>query len=425
MKALLETIEAEFWSKLKKVQETLVSREVSFSDITSKIHVAIGMRRTGKTYVLFQKIIELQAEGVEQKAILYINFEDDRLLPISKEGLAEIVDAHYARFPELHDQKLYFFFDEIQNVDEWAQVVRRLFDTKDCMLFLSGSSAKLLSKEIATSLRGRTIATEVFPFSFKEYLVAKQIKLESCSRSKKDTDILKKELHHYLLNGGFPEIVLIKELDQQKTLQDYLELVLLRDIVERYNVKNISLMRYLIKAILKGTASLFSVNKLFNDIKSQGLVLSKNTLYDYVAYIEDAYLAFFTPVYSESLRKQQNNLRKQYAIDSGLVSACVFSFSENTGRLFENMCYLDIRRQGLVPNYYLTKERYEVDFITQKNDKRKLYQVCWDIENKTTLDREVRALSFAEKELGSSGELVTPDSYIEQLIETGSIFERG
>lgn len=395
-----------------------VSRHVQFPELPNKIKVAIGMRRTGKTSFLFQTIRQLlQDKKIPWTRFLYLNFEDDRLSPCSQQQFRELLEGFYKIYPENHDEVCYFFLDEVQNIEDWALVIRRFFDTKKIQIYLTGSSAKLLSKEIATSLRGRSIPIEIWPYSFQEYLSAQNINLEPGLRGQKTQDILLKHLKLYIAHGGFPETIGTQLIDQRQLLQDYTELVIMRDIVERHSVTNISLLKYLIKTLLKNTAGGFSVHKFANDIKSQGLSGSKNTIYDYLSYIEDAYLAFLLPLYSESMRKMMSNPRKIYAVDSGLVNAFSFGLNQNSGHLFENLIFLDLKRAGHKIHYYLTKERYEIDFLTEDRfGEKHFYQVVWDTSDKKTLEREMRAIKSAENELKIQGKLVTPENYINGVL---------
>lgn len=388
-------------------------REAKFSDIPNKIKVAIGMRRSGKTYFLMQQIRALQQNGLPLSQIFFMSFEDDRLLPMSQDSLRSFIDEFYSLYPENHGKPCYFFLDEIQNVADWPILVRRVFDSKRVELYLTGSSAKLLSKEIATSLRGRSVATEIWPFSFDEYLFAKKVEPVGKIVGKAVRDRLMQHLIEYLMHGGFPEAIHLELPDRNGLLQDYVNVVIFRDIIERYGITNITLIKYMIKTLLKNVGTSFAVNKFYNDLKSQGFSVSKTTIHDYLGYIEDAYLAFTVPLYSESIRKVHSNPRKIYAVDSGLVNAYTLSLSKNYGHLFENLVYLDLRRKGHEIYYYLTNERYEIDFMTKdKSGNLHLYQVVWDDSNPETMERETRALRIAEKELGIKGEIITPAKYI-------------
>lgn len=414
-----DTLKMELEQKLTATQG-YVTRDFAFPEMINNILVAIGMRRTGKTTVLLQTIRKLmQTENIPLEQILYVNFEDDRLLPCSQKKLSQLLDGFYQKYPENHHRTCYFFLDEIQNTEDWALVMRRFFDTKKIKIYLSGSSAKLLSKEIATSLRGRSFASEVWPYSFREYLT-----LPSIQASLKTANIFSGSQawydHHfhylkeYFYQGGFPELPSVPVINRVPLLQSYIELVLMRDIVERYKITNIPLIKYMIHFLLKNNGCSFSVTKFANDLKSQGFSVSRATLYDYLSYIEDAYLAFPVQLYSESLRKTNSNPRKIYAIDSGLVNAITFSINDNYGHLFENLIFLDLKRKRHQIFYYLTKERYEVDFFTKDPfGKLKLYQVVWDMSNSETYARETRALEAAKAELGVEGEIITPENYYE------------
>lgn len=392
-------------------------REIQFPKIQNKIKVAIGMRRVGKTFFLYQEIKRLtEDEKIPWERFLNLNFEDDRLLPCSQEKLRDLLEGFYKLYPENHNHTCYLFLDEIQHVENWSLVIRRFFDSKKVQIYLSGSSAKLLSKEIATELRGRSISIEIWPYGFDEYLLATNMTFKSDLLGQQNRDILHQTLRHYLYHGGFPEIISMSENESRQILQDYVELVIMRDVIERYNIKNIALIKYMIKTLLKNASCSFSINKLYNDIKSQGMSGARGVLYDYLGYLEDAYLVFPVSLFSESLRQEQTNPRKIYAIDPGLIKAYTFSLNNNYGHLFENLIFLDLKRTNHKIYYYLTKEKYEIDFFVEAQDgSRKIYQVVWDITDPKTIEREQRALEAAKKELKVEGELITPDTYIEKI----------
>lgn len=416
MHHLLSTLIEEFQEKMATFKMG-IAREVHFPEIPDKIMVAVGMRRTGKTYFLFQQIHELLKE-IPITRILYLNFEDDRLYPTSQQQLRGLLDDFYTLHPENHGQLCYLFLDEIQNVDEWHRVIRRYFDSKKVKIYLTGSSAKLLSKEIATSLRGRSLATEIWPFSFKEFLQTHHMTFpDNSAFGKQKLDKLKEQLNVYLNQGGFPETTSLNPENRRRVLQEYVSVVIFRDIIERHEITNISLIRYMIKALLKNVGCSFSVYKFFNDLKSQAFSVGKTTVHDYLSYVEDAYLAFSIPLYAESLRKTQVNPRKIYAIDTGLVNAYTTGISKNIGHHFENLIYLDLRRAGHEVHYYLTQTRREVDFLSRdRQGEWHLYQVSWDINDPKTLARESLALQEAETELGIKGEIVTADTYLTSFL---------
>ncbi len=305
-------------------------------------------------------------------------------------------------------------------MENWPTVIRRLFDSKPVEIFLTGSSAKLLSKEIATSLRGRSIATEVWPFSFKEYLSAHKVESFDLPLAKKNSDTLFKYFKDYLEIGGFPEMIhsSISSDQRRQVLQEYVDVVIFRDIIERYSITNITLIKYLIKTLINNVSTLFSVNKFYNDLKSQGYHISKNTIHEYMTYIEDAFLIFNVPLYSESLRKTQISSKKIYAVDPALYAAYAMrirnqELSSNAGHIFENFIYLTLRRAKQEIYYYVTQSGLEIDFLTiSPNRTLSLYQIMWNSEDPKTLQREQRALAEAKEELGVEGQLVTPESFL-------------
>ena len=412
MQDLLETLLEEAFDVVK-LARTSIPRQLQFPESEQMIKVAIGMRRSGKSYFLYQTINQLLDKGVDSQQILLINFEDDRLLPMNAKEMGALLDTFYSLYPENHTRSCYLFLDEVQNVPDWHQVVRRYFDTKNVQLYLTGSSAKLLSKEIATSLRGRSLSVEVWPYHFNEYLTAHNLALPAKPFGQKSFDTMRKQLLNYFSIGGFPAVQHMAPHEWRETLQTYVDTVILRDIVERYNVSNIALLKYLINTLLTNAATSFSVNKFYNDIKSQGYKVGKDTIHNYMDYIEDAYLAFSVPLYSESEREKQNKPKKIYAVDSGLINANSLKLNDIYGKLLENQIYLDLRRQGKSIYFYNTSDGYEIDFVTiDALGGREIIQVVWDISDPKTLERGRRALSQAEQELGCAGRIITLRDYL-------------
>ena len=414
--SLLQILLGEFHDKLKRLED-LVIRDIQFPEAPNKIKVAIGMRRAGKTYFIYQNILQLLKDKVPLTQIFYLNFEDDRLLPLDINKLARLIEAFYSLYPENHEKKCYLYLDEIQNVEGWPLVIRRFHDSKNVEIFLTGSSAKLLSKEIATSLRGRSLATEIWPFSFHEFIRAQNIKIDTSLFDKKTKDHLAKLFHQYLSEGGFPEVTNYAADVRQQTLQEYLDIVLYRDVIERHQVKNPSLIKYLMLSLIHNVSNPFTINKFYNEIKGRGYKTGKDNLYEYMEYIEDAYLSFSITIHDKSIRKAQANPKKIYAIDPGMVRAITLDYEGDLGKLFENVIYLDLRRMGCQVNYYLTADRYEIDFVVKSpQGHKKCFQVVWNTENKKTHAREQRALEAGTRELGIKGEIITLESYLREGI---------
>ena len=412
MQTIVQTLQEEFRATLELTEKSTI-RNYQFPEAKNVIKIAVGMRRSGKTYFLFQTIRQLLSEGKLLNRILYINFEDDRLLPMGHKAMGQMIDAWYTLYPDNHNQVCYLFLDEVQNVGGWPLVLRRILDSKNIQIYVTGSSAKLLSREIATSLRGRSLAIEVLPYSYTEYLATHQLTFPEKPFGKKMLDHQQGYLLDYFRLGGFPGIQSMQAHEQLETLQNYVETVIFRDVIERHKIANVALMKYFIGFLLKNVASPFSINKFYNDIKSQGYKVSKDTLYSYLDFLEDAFLVFSVPIFTESLRHRQTTPKKIYAIDNGLVVANTFNLSENFGKLLENQVYLDLRRQGKNIFYYHTADGYEIDFVTQdSHGQYELIQVVWEANDPLTLEREKRALLQAESELGFPGRLVDWTSYI-------------
>lgn len=396
----------------------LYRRSMRLVELPKKISTVLGMRRIGKSHLLYQRINELLESGVEKEQIYYLNLEDDRLPELDKGILGDLIDYFYELYPQNHRRHCYLFFDEVQNAPDWSKLMRRLQDTKDASLYLSGSSARLLSKEIATELRGRAISTEVWPYNFSEFLQASHLlPVKAGPASPRARDEYFALLRDYLLKGGFPEPIDYSDMDRRRVHQDYVSVTILRDILERHEVKNEHLVRYLIKFALNNTGKLVTFNKLFRDLQSQGYKIGKTTIYEYFAYITDCYLCALVPLYSESRRKQESNPRKIYAVDTGLARSHMIGVTHNLGRLFETLIYLDLRRHGLEEIYYYsTRSGKEVDFIAHGSDGRlHLIQACYDLQEAETIQREQSALREAEAELGIEGWLVTRENYLDFL----------
>ena len=366
----------------------VIPREIDIPTDLDKAISLVGVRRSGKTFILFSIIKQLKKNGIDSKNILYINFEDDRLYPLSLSDLNILLETYYELFPQNKKEKIYVFFDEIQNVPGWEMFVRRVLDTENCRIFITGSSAKLLSKEIATALRGRGITYEIFPLSFKEFLTFKNIDPNNHTSARQAK--IKNAFNEYLSRGGFPEVIHFENDIYTRTLQEYLDLIMYKDIIERFKINNKQLLKYLMKFCFVNVSKLLSPNKLFNDFKSQGLRLSKNTIYEYLGYLEDAYGAFTLPIYSSSVGEEMRNPKKIYSIDIGFKRVMDYSFKKDIGYLYENIAFLELRRE--MKNIFYFKKKQEVDFYFIKEGQPHLINVSYDIDNPTTRQREITGL---------------------------------
>ncbi len=382
----------------------LIQRDLKLRLPTTKKAVTIiGPRRAGKTYFLFDNMLRLK--DVNRTEMLYLNLEDDRLLPVKLDDLDKFLRTYYEIYPENRKKKLYLFLDEVQNVDGWERFVRRILDTENVQVFITGSSSKLLAKEIATTMRGRTSTYMILPFSFQEFLRARGMEPEKYLSSEKRTWIMK-YLDEFVRFGGFPEVVLDDEENSKvRTLKEYVEVLLMRDVVERHKVKNIKVLRMLFNAIHGSFSKEFSIHKFYNFLKSQGIKISKNTLYNYFQHYEDAFAAIPVRRFSYSIRDVEQSLPKVYQIDNGYAAQMGIRFSQNTGRLMENTVAVELlRRRSVSPllEFYYWKDSggKEVDFVIKKGETvQELVQVCYDIEDYNTKMRETSALVKASNKL--------------------------
>jgi len=356
-----------------------------------KVVALVGIRRSGKTYLLYETMRRLEAQGVDRRQMLYLNFEDDRLLPIQAGELDLILRAHEELYPEMAGRKKYLFFDEVQNVPSWEIYLRRLHDTEEACLFVTGSSSHLLSRELATGLRGRSVSYEVFPLSFAEFLRFRGLEYAPYSRTSESR--MASALEEYLKTGGLPEVVLADESLRPRILKEYVDLVFYRDLVERYGVANPLVMRRLLRHCLGHPASLFNVHKLYQDFRSQGLALSKDTLYSYAGYLEESFVIFTLPVAERSLRKQAVNSKKLHAIDWALAYPFVAEPSIDVGKKLETAVFLHWRRQREDLGY-LAGGR-EVDLVVNREHPEQLINVAYSVSQAQTWEREIAALAEA------------------------------
>jgi uncharacterized protein len=358
---------------------------------TTKITTLVGIRRSGKTYILYDTMRRLEASGVDRRQMIFLNFEDDRLMPIKSRELDLILSAHTELYPEFAERRKFFFFDEIQNAPRWESFVRRLHDTQDAQIFLTGSSSHLLARELATSLRGRTISYEVFPLSFAEFLRFRGLQRDPYSASS-DSRIAA-SLNEYLAIGGLPEVVLADPDLRPRILKEYIDLVFYKDLVERYKVANPALLRQLLKQCLGQPASLLKPHKVYKDFRSQGYELSKDTLYRYLHYLEDSYILFLLPVAERSIRKRAMNPKKSHGVDWALGYPLVPEPSINIGHKLETAVYLHWRRQR-EDLAYLGGER-EIDLVVNSEQPELLVNVAAHIDRPEVYEREIGGLEWA------------------------------
>jgi uncharacterized protein len=401
IKDSVERIILDFHEALVPIPSPRELKIVALPGKIRKAHVFIGMRRSGKTWAMYQCIHQLLAKGVEKHQIVYINFEDDRLLDFRAGDFQLLLDTYFSLYPKCADCKgVYFFFDEIQQVEGWEKFIRRLLDTTMAGIYISGSSSKMLSKEIATSLRGRTITYEIFPFNFREYLIYHKVK-----PAEKLSTAQTAQVSHwgdkFLLYGGFPESLALKLDFHRQLLQGYIDVVIYRDIAQRHSVANVEVLREFIAYCLQNISALISMNKVYARLKADNRNIGKDSLYEFINYLEDAYCLFAVPLYSFSANKRTMNPKKIYAIDQGFISAYTIKSEYEKAARLENAVFCALRHKNEKIFYYKTKSGKEVDFVQVMQDSTvELYQVCVTLSSQETRNREISALAQAMEELG-------------------------
>ena len=402
---------------IKNFQEfeipNLIKREneVDFDIPIKRAISIIGPRRTGKTYFMYQLISDLLKLGVEKNRILYVNLEMEPLALCESKDLMRFIDIFYEIYPENLGRKCYLFFDEIQNVDNWERSIRTIIDSPNIQVFISGSSSKLLSKEISTSMRGRSIPEYIYPFSFREFLVAKNFKVEKYLSSSKRITLL--NLLNKYIYGSYPEAI-IYEKEREKILSDILDVTIYRDIVERYSVKNLKALRLTITGV--ANSPYFSVHKFSNYLNSIGIKVSKNSIYNYLEYLNDAMIVYPLRRFSYSYKEMHQTIPKMYFVDNGLLS---IQGIQDVGRFMEGVVFIEFLRKGMNVNknlFYYRNLDYEVDFVIKEGSTiKQLIQVTYASGRDEIEKREIKSLIKASEQLKCDNLLIITWDYEDEI----------
>lgn len=377
-------------------------RDAHLPAVPGKAIAVIGMRRSGKTTFLWQCLADRLAAGAPREALLYLNFEDERLAALRATDLQLVLEEYYRLAPRLRDRfRVTFFFDEIQMVQGWDTFARRLIDSEQADLFLSGSSARLLSREVASSMRGRAMETLIHPFSFREALrhVGAEPDQPSAAWPKALRTEMDGRLREYLTVGGFPEAQGVPMRDRSELLRTYVDVVILRDVIERHSVSNPLPLRSLQRHLLTNPGAPFSVQKFYDSLRSQGIAVGKDTLHTLLSYLEDTFLVRVIALHTASERQRMIHPRKVYPVDPGLIPVYERSGRLNLGHALETAVLVELERRGCEVSYVRTREGLEVDFLARSPAGQwTLVQVCADLTDAATRDREVRGLVSAAAE---------------------------
>lgn len=385
-----------FLRKNEFFNREILDNELIWKNNFKEIIAVTGLRRTGKSSLMRLIWNEYKKrEKFSDDQFFYLNFEDERLIKFGVEDFSSALDLYFELFSPKKNEKILLFFDEIQNVNYWEKWLRRLYEEGVYRIFITGSNASLMSSELATALTGRSISLKLSPFSFFEfYAYFKKYNFNKKSLYKTDERVkIKKSFEEYFKIGGMPEYL---KTGSEELIQEYFRDIVLRDIVNRYNVKYKKELKELAHYLLSNPARIFSLRNLSQAVEIKNI----NTLKNYLRYLEETYLYYFIPKFSFSYKKQIYNPDKIYIADLAFSHNIAFNFSDNYGFLLENLVFLELARRKNEIYYYKTKDDFEVDFlIKEKNKIKDLIQVVWNLSDKKIREREVKALFEAGTEL--------------------------
>ena len=394
-----------------------IPRDIEIDTSINKVIIISGIRRSGKTFEIFNLIKEVQRKGVPRANILYVNFEDERFIGFEANDFDQLLDIYTSLSEPDKQYPIFLFMDEIQNVSGWDRLVRRLYDSYNFRIFLTGSSSKLLSYEISSALAGRNLTYIMYPLSFKEFLKARSVPLNT-QFLYSNLGIIKKELIEYLEYGGFPEIAVLESKDmKRKILSTYYDAIVFHDIVERYRISNTNMLKMVLGYTLNSYSSNMSASRLYSYLKSLSLEVSKKTVNDYINYAESVFFISMNFKYSKSFKKTHQSRKKLYLMDTGFSK--LYKTSDDFGKLLENAVYIELlrRKESESIQIFYYEDNIEIDFVLVRDLKiSEIIQVCVDL-NIQNLDREVKPLKYIMDRLNlNSSTIITLE---EQKIQTG------
>ncbi len=400
-------LEWNFWRK--DIQTGIKRKELTdkLDKLTAVGEVTLisGVRRCGKSTLLLQFAKQLINNGTPKEDILYINFDEPKFSKPDLSLMNDIYDVYREHL--LPQGKPFVFLDEVQRVKEWERFAKALHDRKEANVIASGSNAQLLSKEFGTLLTGRHLDLTAYPLSFKEFLAFKNTSIDNELDLASNRFVVKNLLNEYLENGALPKVVLEQSQENKVSLlKTYFEDILTRDVIERYKINEIDKLKAVAIYYITNTANPHSATSI-----SKFIELSPDTINRFSSYLNSAYMLFFVPKYSRSLKEQAVNPKKVYCIDTGLKNAVGFRTRDDFGKLMENAIFIELKRRNKEVYYWRDRYGYEVDFIIKEGlAPNELIQACWDLSDEKVKQREIRALMHAMKEFNlKTATVITED----------------
>ena len=393
--------------KQEEIPFSIIERDTALPIDRKKIITVPGVRRCGKSTRMEIAINHLIKEGVSPQNILWLGFDDERLKNMEAEELDQVITSYMEMYPDIPIKEAYLFFDEIQLIKDWEYFVLRVYKSYCKNIYICGSNATMLSSELKSVLRGYPLEYETYPLSFTEFCRFRGISTQCFLEQ--DKARLKTTFDQYNRSSSFPEIVLTtSKIEQLKLLHGYFDAMILRDLAEHYHITNTGILRYFVKRIMANLTKPTSINAIYNDIKSQGLKISKDELYLWGDYVCNIFLFLRIPKYDRSLVRERKSLDKYYCIDNGLRSAVLMPQSNDDGKNLENTVFLQLQRQKLPTDkisYFQGKG--ECDFVLQREDKViQLIQVTWSMSDRETREREIKGLLEASADTGCNELLI-------------------
>ncbi len=414
LKTQIAMRQSEFPTDLKQRENMLPIND-------GKIVTIPGVRRCGKSSRMEAVVNELLASGIERERFLWVGFDDERLIHMSSDELDQIIEVYREMYPDIEMSSVYMFFDEIQLIKDWEYFVIRLYKHYSKNIYISGSNATMLSTELKSALRGWPEEEETLPLSFREFCIFKGIKTDSWLES--DIAKLRNAFFEYNNTGGFPEVVLTENrLQQVKILQTYFDTMLLKDLVEHYDLSNIEVLRYYLKRIMANLTKPTSIRAIYGDIKSRGLKVSKDELYNWAKYACDIFMFIRIPNYSKSLQKIESSQPKYYCIDNGLRDAVLLPQSDDDGKKLENTVFLQLyRHRTPIDKIFYFQGKGECDFVIQRGTEiNQLIQVTWDMRDEDTRKREIKGIIEAAEATGCRNlTIITADTSEGIILDNG------
>lgn len=396
-------------------RSNLVPREATLPKAPGKVITITGARRCGKSSFMGLGMEALLAKGVDRQRIVSVNMEDDRLEDAHTTWEA-LLNAYRELYPDIPLSHVHFFLDEVQSIPRWERFILRLHEQERAQVMVSGSNAKMLAREIATNLRGRTLNVPLMPFSLRERLRLRGLELRP--DLPRDRARLVNEMKDHLRWGGFPEVIGLGAVERTRLLQEYFDVMLFRDLLERYGILQPIILRHFLKRVLTSATKPMSVNRIDQDLRSAGFKTTKPLLYEWLDHAQAIHLVMRCDPFGAHVRERLSGYARYYAVDNGLLSAMSFNFQDEWGRLLENAVAIEAVRQGAAITYY--RGTRECDFILLRQDRPwKAVQACWSLRDKETRERELAGLIEACQAMGFKKGLIITAEEQENFTKNG------